>query len=430
VSGTEPASTGEPGRGPAALRLGGALLLLAAASTFLVQQWDGGDDTVGYLYLLAHAVLIAGCGALTGLGVRAARSARTFFALLLGVLPVHFAVLGGLLQSRLALDPHVTSSAAPWEAPSALAAVLTCTGALAVLIPLTFVAVRVLARPLAAPLAALVLTLNAVLLIPVRTGGWVAALAVASMVWLLRADRDLARRSSVVHTLEGRLVRLAALAPIVILLGRSLAFYTPDAAFWGVLALGMAAGLAWVPVRKTAWAVDVLTQLVATLFASVGVWLVIIATWGWLDLHPDSALPAAGVLWAASLLTLAHIARRFPSIHVSGAVGALCLTALLEVFAAGGPWSHAFALTAGVACIGIGFHGRRWHPMIAGALVMGLTLGAAIHWEAHVDVLVHWVTLSLGGAALIGTAALVERKGPHLKRLAQRAFAADAEWEW
>ena len=106
------------------LRAVGAVLILASASTFLLQQWDNANHTLRYLFLLAHTLFLAGAGFFCGLAMKEGRSARTLFAIALAVVPAQFGVLAGLVYSRFALDTNVFDGPAfaTWIAQSDTAA--------------------------------------------------------------------------------------------------------------------------------------------------------------------------------------------------------------------------------------------------------------------------------------------------------------------
>src|SRR5690349_21940494 len=120
-----------------ALRIAGAAFVVASASTFMLQHWQSGNDIGRYAMLVGQSILLAAAAYFVGLTVREGRSARTFLALVLGTIPVSFAVLGGLVYSQfhfgeLAPLPHYAS----WIAPSKGAALLAVLGTLIVLTPL------------------------------------------------------------------------------------------------------------------------------------------------------------------------------------------------------------------------------------------------------------------------------------------------------
>ena len=55
----------------------GAVLVVAAGSTFMLQHWSDGDNAVRYLTLLGMSLGLAGAGIFCGIGVKENRSART-----------------------------------------------------------------------------------------------------------------------------------------------------------------------------------------------------------------------------------------------------------------------------------------------------------------------------------------------------------------
>src|SRR3954463_12290302 len=138
---TAPGVTGfDPDAFTRALRIAGAALVVAAASTFMLQNWQVGNDLTRYAMLVGQSLLLAAAAYFVGLTVREGRSARTFLALVLSTIPVSFAVLGGLVYSRfhpgeLPLLPHYAS----WVAPTRGSALLAVLGTAILLIPLSLV---------------------------------------------------------------------------------------------------------------------------------------------------------------------------------------------------------------------------------------------------------------------------------------------------
>ena len=108
------------------LRGVGALALLAAASSFLLQHWESGGDVWRYYALLAHTGLLGVLGFAWGLRAGDAKGARTFLALAAGLVPAHFSILGGLVYSQFSLDGPLAAVAsyATWVAPDATTATL------------------------------------------------------------------------------------------------------------------------------------------------------------------------------------------------------------------------------------------------------------------------------------------------------------------
>src|SRR3954469_8268194 len=130
-----------------ALRIAGATLVVASASTFMLQHWQGGNDLIRFAMLVGQSLLLAAAAYFVGLSLREGRSARTFLALVLATMPVGFAVLGGLVYSQFHLETLAPlPSYATWVAPSRASAVMAVLATLAVYVPLAAIALVALAR--------------------------------------------------------------------------------------------------------------------------------------------------------------------------------------------------------------------------------------------------------------------------------------------
>lgn len=123
--GAAPTRSFDPEALTRALRIAGAALVVASASTFMLQHWQGGNDLRRFAMLVGQSLLLAAAAYFVGLSLKEGRSARTFLALVLATMPVSFAVLGGLVYSQFHLEAAQTlPSYATWVAPSPAAAVL------------------------------------------------------------------------------------------------------------------------------------------------------------------------------------------------------------------------------------------------------------------------------------------------------------------
>src|SRR6478609_1457941 len=186
---TSPQTGFDPDAFTRALRIAGAALVVAAASTFMLQNWQAGNDLMRYAMLVGQSLLLAAGAYFVGLTVREGRSARTFLSLVLATIPASFAVLGGLLYSRFHLGelpplPHYAS----WVAPSAGSALLALFGTLVVLFPLALVSFTALARKQAKALTLAFCGANLLVLVPLRQPEVVAALAGVALLGLLRLE--------------------------------------------------------------------------------------------------------------------------------------------------------------------------------------------------------------------------------------------------
>ncbi len=182
-----------------ALRVAGAVLVVASASTFMLQHWESsGNDLARYAMLVGQSLLLARGVLRRPHGARR-QGARTFLALLLATMPVSFAVLGGLVYSQFHVEPLASlPHYASWIAPTQASAVVAVLGTLVVLLPLGAVAFLALAR--ARELARVrVLREQPSLLVPVREPSVIAGLLAVVVLGLLLLD---ARRLGKLDTLE------------------------------------------------------------------------------------------------------------------------------------------------------------------------------------------------------------------------------------
>ncbi|MEO1171748.1 MAG: hypothetical protein AAFX94_06810, partial [Myxococcota bacterium] len=230
------------------LRIVGTLTFVSAAASFLVQRWGVANDIERYLSLLGITALLPAAGVVCGIGLREGKSARTLLGALLTILPVHFAVLGGLVYSQFAIDASSDMSAAYalWRGGSPWSVVATAVGATAVLGLLTWFAHAIFARARAGTLTTAALAANALMLIPVRTPWVTAVIAGVGALALLSLDYRLVRGTPDLRTVEGRWARGLLFVPVLLIIARAIQLYPVDAAFGAITLLAVAASaLAW-----------------------------------------------------------------------------------------------------------------------------------------------------------------------------------------
>jgi hypothetical protein len=418
--GVEPAARTERAFDPdaltRALRIAGAALVVASASTFMLQHWQSGNDMWRYTMLVGQSLLLAAAAYFVGLSLREGRSARTFLALVLGTMPVSFAVLGGLVYSQFHLEavaplPHY----ATWLAPSKPAALLAVAGTLAVLVPLGLVSFLALARKEAKLLTAVFFAANLLVLVPVRQPLTVVALAGLALVALLRLELKRFFGAVQMDTLEGRLARAVLFAPPLIMLGRVFHLYHPGAAFvGGVLMIAAAALWLYLPRTQNVGKRD----LGAWLSAGLGV-----SGWGLCctELSHHLHSPALSVLVvglpAAALVGLASLR----AVHTKATLlGLAVILGLLTTLIAGVVGLDTLsALVCIVVGVGIAVWGASVRALlrtVAGSCVALFGLGVQVWLAVHHDNLLRWLSLSVVGVLLIVGSAYVERNRARIGR--------------
>ncbi|HYQ01424.1 MAG TPA: hypothetical protein VER96_22280 [Polyangiaceae bacterium] len=402
-----------------ALRIAGAALVVAAASTFMLQNWQAGNDLMRYAMLVGQSLLLAAAAYFVGLTVREGRSARTFLALVLATIPVSFAVLGGLVYSQfhlgeLASLPHYAS----WIAPSKGAALLAVFGTLIVLVPLSLVSFTALARKEAKALTLAFVGANLLVLVPLRQPELVSVFSGVALLGLLRLELTRFAVSAQLDTLEGKLARVMPFAPPLIMLGRVFHLYHVGPAFVGGVLLIAAAAL---------W--QLLTPTSSEARRDAGAWIASslgVIGWGlcWFEFmaHLSSigvsilvlGLPAAAMFFLGALRS----AHARTALLTLGTIFAL-MTALSASAVDRGTAAAFCCIVLGVAVSVWGAAVRTPVRMVAGALVALWGLGLQVWLAVHADNLLRWISLTVVGILLIVGSAYIERNRARLSRFWQ-----------
>jgi hypothetical protein len=410
-----PARSFDPDALTRALRIAGAALVVASASTFMLQHWQGGNDLIRYAMLVGQSLLLAAAAYFVGLSLREGRSARTFLALVLATMPVSFAVLGGLVYSQFHLETaRALPSYATWIAPSAASAILAVVGTMVVFVPLAAVSFVALARKEAKALSIAFFAANLLVLVPVRQPLTVALLAGVALLALLRLELKRFAVTAQLDTVEGKLARVMPFAAPLIMLGRVFHLYHAGAAFaGGVLLIGASALWLWLPSTLTTWKKD----LGAWLAGALGVigW-----TMCWSEL-PDGLGSASVVLLlglpTAALFGLAaKRAVRAQSLLMSVATVTGLVTTLIACAVDWSTIGAAGCIVVGVAVAVWGASMRALFRTLGGSLVAVYGLGVQVWLATHADNVLRWAGLSVVGVLLIVGSAYVERNRAKIAR--------------
>jgi hypothetical protein len=417
----EPSKSAERGFDPdaltRALRIAGAALVVASASTFMLQHWGGGNDLIRYAMLVGQSLLLAAAAYFVGLTLREGRSARTFLGLLLGTVPISFAVLGGLVYSQFHLEAvPMLPSYATWVAPSPLAAVLAVLATLVVLTPLSVVSFVALGRREAKALTLAFMAANLLIIVPMRQPLAVVALAGVALIALVRLELTRFGACAQLDTLEGKVARVMPFAAPLIMLGRVFHLYQVRGTFVGGLCL-VGASVLWLLLAKVS----------STRLRDVGAWAAaLVGLLGWCfcgselgaQLHAGTA--AQVLLWGVpASLVLCVASRRAEAARGSllGAATALGLGTTLVASVI--DWSSIGAgacIVVGVAVSVWGAATRGLWRTVAGALVALFGLLVEVWLATHTDNVLRWLGLSVVGVLLIVGSAYVERNRARLVR--------------
>lgn len=401
-----------------ALRIVGALVMLASLSVFLLQSWNAGNDIQRYLLLLAQTGLLTAGGFALSYGLKENKGARVFFGLALISVSANFTILGALLYSVVQWDGALVAypEFASWRLVSAGGAGLTLAGALVALVPVTVLGFAIMARRSFKPLTLHFLLLNALLLLPVRTSVSVGLLGFAAAMYALFWTRRLSRNDKTLATPEGKFALTTFFIPVVIVLFRSMYFYTIDSLLVAMLMLVVffvMRQLSLVPDRdrRVAAALDVgsiVTAFAASLATASALAGVLADPW---------LAPAFSVVFALLSMDVAH---RASSTGIAGVARGLAsvMLALCFVFNVAG---YPGPLTA-VACVLLGVAlAAAGHGMKNGlALLLGYVtaIAGAVFGVAEFADLIRragWVELALFGAGTIAVGSVLDRHGAAIR---------------
>lgn len=418
-----PARSFDPDALTRALRIAGAILVVASASTFMLQHWQAGNDLIRYAMLVGQSLLLAAAAYFVGLTMREGRSARTFLGLVLATMPVSFAVLGGLVYSQFHLEALAPlPQYATWLASSKQAALLAVAGTLLVLVPLAVVSFVALARKEAKALSLAFIAANLLLIVPVRQPLTIVVLAGFALLGLLQLELGRFTGKAQLDTLEGKLARTMPFAAPLIMLGRVLHLYHGGAAFFGgVLLIGAAA--MWLLLSRT----------VNTVKRDVGAWLAAVAAvagWAlcWTELRHSLGSDAVGVLcWglpAALLIGVAALRATTSRVTMVGISTIVGLATVLSACAVELDTVSALCcIVLGVAVAVWGASVRALLRTVSGSLVALFGLSVEVWLAVHHDNLLRWASLSVVGVLLIVGSAYVERNRARVVRFWEDAAA-------
>lgn len=212
------------------LRILGVCGVLASMSLFLLEGWSQGNDIQRYLKLLAQTGLLTAAGFGVTYLLKEYKSARLFFALSLISVTANFTILGALIYSMVQWDGALLDypAALTWQSVSATIFWPVFAGSVLLLSVVSYFSFSIFNRKSAWPLTLTFLSLNSVLLLPLRESFAVAALLGFSMLVAIRLIRHLVQEKSYVATPEAKFTFLTLFIPATIVLARAVSLYNMD----------------------------------------------------------------------------------------------------------------------------------------------------------------------------------------------------------
>ncbi len=398
------------------LRFIGAIVIIVASATFLLQRWEGADHIMRYYSFLGFTALLSLTGFMCGLKIHEDKGARTFLGIAAALIPINFCALGGLGYSRVLAhagrDLHY-NLITRWVAPTDEAALTATLLAFAVMALLSFISFSALLRSERGRLTGLFMLANSTLLIPSRDAGIMAMLAVVLFTALTQYDYFILRKAPGAQTREGSIVRAIIAMPFLAILTRALLVYLFNlsalfaAALFAMLALTLftylPAYLKSAAAKKVSQSFSLVPAMVAWgCFAAQFVEPIAVATAAQFSFY---TLPIAALFTLMSLYCEQSLAPRLRKASALFAIASisLCLIAFPGAVAA------FLCITVSLVLITYGYLIENSTILISG--IAGFTFGIAYHLRYAMDLYSYcpWVCLAALGVSTVVASSLIER---------------------
>ena len=397
------------------LRVCGALIMLVAMSSYLMQGWSDGNDISRYYMLLSQTFLLALSGFGLSYVLKENKGARIFFGLGLISITVNMTTLGALIFSTTQWGSELVQypSFAKWDAPEFGAIIMALFGTLAISAPVTWIGHKVLARRSAGLLSALFLFTNLLLLVPVRESLFVGIAALVAVILPLSLFCKHMAKDNTLRTPEGMFAMATIFVPAGIIICRSIWLYPVDEILQIILA-----GTTFIALRFCAEQTEEKSfARIATHWLSLGAALGVAIPAAMLAeryLSDALAINVFGFVFAGLLLDISNRCQN-PLIPIRLAAMALITSHILPVMFTDDISNAVLCIIAGLAVITIGRqHGLRY-LMVMGMLTLLAGVGRQILELAQWVDFSNWIVLSLSGGIIIITASLIERHGALIK---------------
>ena len=401
-----------------ALRILGAMIIVASMSVFMLQGWQQGNDIQRYLMLLAQTGLLTAGGFVLSHGLKETKGARIFFGLALISIPANFTILSALLYSIRQWDGGLSSypEFATWQAVDPSAAAFTLLGALAALTPIAMFCFAIMARRSAIQLSLHFLLINALLLIPIRSSAAIGVVALAGTIYALSAIGRLTKSDKALSTPEGRFALTILFIPIGIILFRSLYFYEADS-----LLIGMLMTAIYVTLRQISLLsmrreyVPHLLELVSLPVAFIAATSFAVVVEGFL--RYEYMAPTFAIVFAAFAL---DIVRRSTSSSVSAVAGACasiatCLSLVFNVTVFTNPTTAFMCLIGGCVMLLVGRGSADRLATLAGCVTIAAGVVFGLGEMVSMILRSSWVDLAVFGASAIVLGSVLERHGASIQ---------------
>ncbi len=234
------------------LRWGGGLVLTAAAVAFMCQGVYSFAPITRHWIMLAICGLLGLLGIITGTMLNEEKGARAFLGFAAASFPVLSSQLGAMFFSLFGRPPQGMPTPLVFSLASSSTVITITALTLVILVPVSFLAFRILARSQAFLLTGSFTAANLCILLPVREGIGLGVLIAAISLGIYCIDTTFFQRDFRLENFEGKVARLLLAAPLVVILGRTF-FYTVNHTFFSLLfaLLGTYLSFHWGRVAKS-----------------------------------------------------------------------------------------------------------------------------------------------------------------------------------
>jgi hypothetical protein len=413
------------------MRHAGSFMLILSALAFMLQRWGVIDHITRYFSFLGFTGVMTAAALICGLGVKEGKGARTLFAMVVALAPVHFAQLGALLFSVFGEIPAHTHYPAYllWQAHSPGAALATVGVACLLLIPILFTGFSTLDRQLAGKLTVVSLLANAVLLIPNRDPNTVALLGIVALVALSLYNSRLVAITRFA-TFENKIARATLFLPVAVLVVRQCVLYSLSAGFLAV-SLMMIGAILFVSIPKY------VSERIGTFSQAISPFP-ILAGWALalIDLEIGTAageqvmfLLALGIPLAALFLGMSCVAKnaQLPLQIDAALLGLVTTTAALNL--SPGVMTSGLNILTVTAFFTIAFLLERRVLLLLSAFTAVCTTVYHIRIVLNSFDFNLWITLGLAGVTTIVAASLIERHFSKIMQQLTTMRAALVKWQ-
>ena len=395
---------------PALLRLGGAMVLLTSATTFLFQNWDMWTDVERYIAFLVYTMVLTATGFFCGIRLKETKSARTLLAVVGAIIPVHFSQLGALLYSCFGTPLAHYPKWLTWQTTDSVGALLTSGAGVLVLIPIALVVFTALARSHAKVLTAGIIVCSSVLLVPLRDPISMTLLGLMLLIANVMLDNYLSGFTAC-RTREGLMSRAMLGIPLLLIIARSLHLYQFS---FLIGALGFATLGAFlfylIPQRIEDDSKAATWQYLGTVpfgMSAIMLGLELVKT---ASLSPEYSAMAVHMPIPLTLFALSFFCRGERSMYRFSAAFTSVFCMLLQVMTIGGLGSATVAICVGLT-VGTYAYAERYHLLSTGGVILFISgLISTIRYALEVFPLQPWMILAFIGLSAVILAACMESK--------------------